>query len=142
MKTTKLVVDYDFDFQVLAVISAAKGYKMAWNLNKAFKINLCKEEDICLNFVNDSQLVINSYVYETEYSCFRLLKNKSCEFTNIAKPFLLPELKEYDYIILLSGETEMFDSDMVVEKIKQIPVVEYVKKVDLQSLKSKENLIF
>lgn len=142
MKSTKLIVEYDFDFEVLAVISSVKDYKLAWAINKRLTINLCKTDDICLDFVKEGRLLISNFIFETEYTTFRLLKNKSFEASRTSKPYLIPELKDYDYLIMISGESIAYNGDVLIEKLKELPLVEYIKKVDIKNLKSKENLIF
>src|SRR5436190_16147971 len=105
MKNIKLVVEYEYDFDVLAIISSVKDYKMAWAINKLLDINLCKTEDISLDFVRDDRLLLSNFIFETEYTTFRLLKNKSYEVGRSSKNYLLPELKDYDYLIKISGES-------------------------------------
>jgi hypothetical protein len=143
IKTTKLVVDYDYDFEVLALISSVKDYKLAWALNKTLQINLSKTEDICLDFIKEGRLLISNFIFETEYATFRLLKNRSGEAAKgFAKPFLLPELKEYDFIIMISGESASMNAEKTMEKLKNLSLVEYVKPIEIETLKSRENLIF
>ncbi|MBX9853608.1 MAG: IPExxxVDY family protein, partial [Cytophagaceae bacterium] len=93
MKTSKLIVDYDYDFEILAIISSVKDYKLAWGLNKSLNINLSKSNDICLDFIKEGKLLISNFIFETEYTTFRLLKNKANDAPKgMSKPFLLPEL--------------------------------------------------
>jgi hypothetical protein len=70
------------------------------------------------------------------------LQNKSCEYINAAKPYLIPELKDYDYIIKLGGEPSLINREEIIKKLKGIQLIEYIKKIDINKLKSKENLIF
>jgi hypothetical protein len=142
MKAIKLVVEYDFDFEFIGLISSLKGHKLAWNINNELKIELKKEDDICLDFLHEGQLIIINYNFETEYSNFRLIKNKSCEFANIASPYLIPELKEYDYFIQLQDESGFFGISSIMEKLKNISGIEYIKLIETENLKSKDNLIF
>jgi hypothetical protein len=142
MKTSKLIVEYDYDFEVLAIISSVKDYKLAWAINKSLNISLCKTSDVCLDFIKAGTLLISNFIFETEYTTFRLLRNKSYEFTKIDKPYLLPELKEYDYIIKISGEHTSLSAKNTLERLKNLTVVEYIKQIDINTLKSKENLIF
>jgi hypothetical protein len=142
MKPIKLVVEYDFDFDLIGLITSLKGHKLAWCINNELKIELKKEEDICINFLNEAQLVIINYFFETEHSNFRLIKNKSCEFANIASPYLIPELKEYDYFIQLQDETSIFNASEITGKLKNIGGIEYLKIIETENLKSKDNLIF
>ena len=142
MKPIKLVVEYDFDFEIIGLITSLKGHKLAWGINNELKIELKKEEDIIIDFLNEGQLVIINYIYQTEYSNFRLIRNKSCEFVNIASPFLIPELKEYDYFVQLQDESGIFGVSEIREKLNKITGIEYIKVIETQNLKSKDNLIF
>lgn len=142
MKKNKLVVDYDYDFRLLGLISPAKDYKLAWCINKALAIKLIKNQDLKIEFVNNKQLIISNYIFETENSTLRLLKNKTLEYTDPAFAFLLPELKNFDYFIILEDEAGAFSLTDIITKIKNIPLIQYIAKLDTDKLKSKENLIF
>ncbi|WP_018342178.1 IPExxxVDY family protein [Cytophaga aurantiaca] len=142
MKTNKLVVDFDYSFKMLGIISSAKEYKLAWNMNQLLKIHLIKAEDINLQFQNDCNILVSTYLYLTEYSQIRLLKNKSIEFTNIAKPYLIPELKDYDYFIHILDEGCIFDEEWIKEQLQDCAAIQYIKVIDVSELKSKDNLIF
>jgi hypothetical protein len=142
MKANKLVVDFDYSFKMLGIISSAKEYKLAWNINQMLKMHLVKSEDINLQFQNDCNILVSTYLYSTEYSEVRLLKNKSIEFTNIAKPYLIPELKDYDYFIHILDEGCIFDEFWIVEQLKSCNSIQYIKVIDVSELKSKDNLIF
>ena len=142
MKTAKLIVDYDYEFDIIALISSAKDYKLAWVINNSLKIHLCKEEDLSFEFLNDSKLLISNFLFEKEYSCFWLLRNRSFDFINASKPYLIPELKEYDYFIKIDGEKGFFDVNEIIKNLQALPEIQYVKKIDIKTLKSKENLIF
>jgi len=142
MKTNKLVVDFDYSFKMLGIISSAKEYKLAWSMNQLLKIHLIKADDINLQFQNDCNILVSTYLYLTEYSQIRLLKNKSIEFTNIAKPYLIPELKDYDYFIHILDEGCIFDEEWIKEQLQDCGSIQYIKVIDVSELKSKDNLIF
>lgn len=142
LKTTKLFVEYEYNFDLLAIISPIKEYKLAWSINKSLEIELTKKEDILLDNGKGARMYISNFDYETEYSCVRMLKNKPYEFSNIAKPYLLSELKDYDYFIQLEGEADEFDAESFREALSKLKDVQYVTSVDVENLKSKENLLF
>lgn len=142
MKSTKLIFEYEYDFDVLAIISSVKDYKMAWAINKCLNLSLCKTDDLCLDFVKEGRLLISNFTFETEYATFRLLKNRSYELSKTNKQYLIPELKDYDYLIKISGESVSLSASNVMEKLKDLSVIEYIKQIEVQTLKSKENLIF
>ncbi|AHM59028.1 hypothetical protein D770_03805 [Flammeovirgaceae bacterium 311] len=140
MKRSRLLVDYEFDFTLMALLSPLREYKLAWYINQLLHIRLVKEKDIQLNFTNQPNLCISNYIFATEHSILRLLKNRSVG--DEEQGFLLPELKQFDYLIMLQGEGDFFDKEELPAVLKNIPTVEFVKPVEVNDLKSKENLIF
>ncbi|MCH8317984.1 MAG: IPExxxVDY family protein [Bacteroidetes bacterium] len=209
MKTTRLIVEHAYDFEVLGLISSAKEYKIVWSINKILNINMIKQKDISFDFLTRGQIKFSNYLFETEHSSFVLLKNKSCSLGNtppdfpdlkcgtgrygaglhpfiesekrrigesetssvsppstrgplpvsnlpvlpllggdkeieVKNPWLLPEAKQYDYIIRLKGilREHLGSGDRILNAIRTLPIVQYISKLNVESLRSKENLIF
>lgn len=140
MKKNKLLIDYEFDFDLFALLTDMREYKLAWTINQVLHIRLVKEEDIMFNFLNMQNLVISNYKFATEHTTFRLLKNKSVQEGNNA--CLIPELSRFDYLIMLQGGGDFFEGIDVEKALKAIPSVQYTSKVTINQLKSRENLIF
>jgi len=141
MTTFKLEVEYDYDFDLFGLVSSSKEHKLAWALNKCFNIRLIKQQDLNYDFLQKGRLVISNYLHSTDYNSFRLFRNKSVDLNTLKKPFLAPDIKEYDYIIQLTGAFRDFCQHELISNFKIIPLVQYVKKFDPNSLKFKENLI-
>jgi hypothetical protein len=141
MKAFRLDINHDYDFEVLALISPEKDYKLVWNINKILNIKFRKDHDLSLEFDKGSKLIFSNFKYDTEYAGLRLLRNRSFDFRD-SKSFLLPELKEYDYIIKSEGEKDIFNMKDITEKLKNLPLIQYIRKIEIHTLKSKENLIF
>jgi len=139
MKKNKLIISYEFDFELIGIISPLKEYKIAWLLNHCLKIHLIKMEDIELEFI-DGNLFISNFSYEAGNSTFRLLKNKNIGENSIV--YLLPEMKEFDYLIMLEGQGDSFVIDEVMDQLKSKSEIQYITQVEISKLKSKENLIF
>lgn len=142
MKITRLKVDFDYDFHMFGLIASVKDYKLAWHLNNELNLHLCRSEELQFEFLDKSKIYISNFIFEKEYSSFRLLKNRAIESVSSSKPYLLPELKEYDYLVQVKDEAEEWDPDLIFTLLKSVPVVQYVIKIDLTNLRSKENLIF
>lgn len=140
MKTSKLILEYEYDFELIGLVSPVREFKLAWHINQYFKIDLRKVQDIEYDFLKGCKIFISNFIFETEYSSFRLLKNRSVEFLNVAKPFLLPELKNYDYFIMLDGDFATHATENI-NLLKKIPVIELVKNIEIAQLPSKENLL-
>jgi hypothetical protein len=141
MKAFRLDVSHDYGFEVLALISPEKDYKLAWNINKLLNIKFQRDPDLCLDFDQGNKLVFSNFKYDTEYAGLRLLRNRSFDSRD-SKPFLLPELKEYDYIIKSEGEKNIFNMKEIAEKLKSLSIIQFIRKIEIHTLKSKENLIF
>ncbi|MCJ8166512.1 IPExxxVDY family protein [Pontibacter sp. E15-1] len=138
MQTLQLDIEYDYDFEVYGVTASVKEYKLAWALNKLLGFRLIKQEDLCYEIVQQERLIISNYEYITDHSVVRLLKNKALGM----KAFLLPELKEYDYVLQITGPLLQLYPQELINKLLRIPLVQYVKHFDPLTLKLKENLIF
>lgn len=142
MKKKKLEAELSFDFSLIALISELKEYTLAWHLNAALDIQLEKKKDIELEFIKGQNLLISNYFYETQHSYIRLLKNKSIIVFGESPAFLLPELNQFDYLILVYGFEDTLSMTELKSKISGIPKVQYVQALGVENLKSKENLIF
>ena len=141
MKKSKLIVDHNFDFELAGIISNAKGYKLTWEINRVLKLNLVKAKDLVLSFIDNNHLTILNYKYETENSKLLLLKNKGVESDGIPGSFLIPELQRFDYL-LWARSVDEFDFVLWIDKIKELKVIQYAIRIDIEKLKSKENLLF
>ena len=142
MKKRKLEAEFEYDFSLFGVISALKEYKLAWLINRHLEVQLGKSMDIRIDFLKSQDLVISNYLYETENSSFRLLKNKSMEQFEDNSAFLLPELNRFDYLVIARGFEDTFSHTEIKKKLAAIPNIQYVQHFEVENLKSKENLIF
>lgn len=140
MKASKLVLEYDYDFILIGLVSAAREFKLAWQINEYLKIGLKKEVDLEYDFLKGYKIFISNFIFETEYSSFRLLKNRSVEFLNVQKPFLLPELKNYDYFAMLDGDFAYHAAENL-SLLKEVPAIQLIKPINVETLPSKENLL-
>ena len=142
MAKNKLDISYEIDFDLVAINANIKEYRLAWLLNKTFGWNLAKMENIELSFKGDRQLMISNFLYTTEYQTYRLIKNRAADSKEQMNAFIIPELKNFDYFIMMESESEAFDLNTFISEIKQIPFVQFAVRMDANALKSKDNLIF
>ncbi len=142
MAKNKLTVTYDFDFTLIGLNSNVKPHKIAWFLNNNEELNFSKTDDLIIEFNKDKNIQITQFLHEDEFSKYRILKNRAEASEASFDAFLLPELKQFDYLIILENESTTFDENVFYNKIRQIPFVQFAIKVDLRTLKSRENLIF
>ena len=142
MAKNKLTVTYDFNFTLIGFNSNVKPHKIAWFLNNNEDFDFSKTEDLVIEFNEDKNIQIAQFLHEDEFSKYRILKNRAEASETSFDAFLLPELKQFDYLVTLENESTTFDENVFYNKIRQIPFVQFAIKVDLNTLKSRDNLIF
>lgn len=141
MKKTKLDIDYEFDFELIGVISSFKDYKLAWNINKTLGIELSKDEDLVIKFINYT-LVISNYSFQIDHSIIRMIKNLTLESGNKNHQYLIPELKHIDFFLQIVSEDDTYNLNDTLQKIRETAGVELAMYIEIEELKSKENLIY
>ena len=142
MRILRLDIEYDYNFQVYGVVSPYKEYKLAWAINKLLNLQLVKKSDICYDMPEKERLVISNYEYISDHSIVRLFRNRALGTCTLKKPYLIPDIMEYDYILQISGALQQLYPQEIIGRILNIPLVQYVKQFDPLTLKFKENLIF
>lgn len=140
MKKTKLVIDYEFDFDLLGIISSAKGYKLAWDINRQLHINLVRQPDLEVGFKKNEEKNFSFYAYETNINRLKLFKNKPVD-GEPGKYFLVPEFPHFDFIFLTQGDDDSLQ-ESIIPQLKLIPSIELVAPIEVEGLKSKSNFIF
>jgi hypothetical protein len=140
MKKTKLVVEYDFGFELMGITTSLKGYKLAWELNRHLSIQLVKKEDIVVGFKGGVEKAFSHHVYQTPLRFVRLLRNKPVEGDG-GKYFLAPECPHFDYLLIFQDKEQSI-AENLLEIVRKIASVELAAFIPLGALKTKENFIF
>ena len=140
MGKNRLIIEPDYDFELLGIICHARDYKLAWELNKRLDIRLIKQDDMMVDLVREGQIVISNYLFESGLIQCRLIRNKSINQSDNKVAFLLPELQNFDFLFIIKGK---LGGDIEnITKIKGIPLVNFVSRFEINEIKAKENLIF
>ena len=140
MKKSRLVIEYDFDFELVGLLSSARGYKLAWEINQALGMQLVKQPDLQVGFKNNQEKSFSFYSHETQLNRLKLFKNKPADQEN-GKYFLIPEFPHYDFIILAAME-EQHSHQYLIHRIRTIKAIQLAASIPLEGLKSKSNFIF
>ena len=142
MKKRKLQAELEYNFDLYGILSALKEYKLAWHLNNELNIQLDKQVDIEIDFLKTQNVVISNFLYKTEHSQIRLLKNRSVDQFEEHSAYLVPELKKFDYLMTVQGFDDTYTKAQLKNILVSIPGLQYVQTFDASELKSRENLIF
>ena len=139
MKKSKLIIDYEYNFELIGITTAVRGYKLAWELNQRLGVNLVKQPDLAVGFKNNEEKSFPFYSYETPLNRLKVFKNRPTEMET-AKYFLIPEFPHFDFIILAAMEEHKHQQ--LIDLLKSIPSIQLVSPISLEGLKSKSNFIF
>ena len=138
MKRNRLEIEYSYDFELLGLTTSAKSYKLAWELNRKLHIRLVRKADLVIQ-LRSFQLTYSVHAHESQVNTLRLFRNKSNEMEQ-SKHLLVPEYPHGDFILMIQGEE--LQSNRLREELRNIPSIELVAFIPLDTLKSKENFIF
>ena len=141
MTTFTLDVEYECDFALFGLVSSTRDYTLAWALNRALRLRLVKQPELLLNLVSSSRLVFTHYLHATESFSCRLLRNRSIAPSNLKKPFLAPDIKEYDYLLAVSNGSGTLADEELLQCLSGLDAVQHACQFDPNTLKYKENLI-
>ncbi len=139
MTKFQLDVDYDFSFRLIGISCHARDYRLSWALNNDLAIQLEKvhRENAAEGLKKNGVAIESLYSFSDEenHATYQLMYNKH------NNNLLLPEQKAADFLFIIDQiNDEKFDE--VLQKVKQNDLVKTAFAIDVNTLKSKENLIF
>jgi len=138
MKKTRLIVDYEYEFDLAGLISSVKFYKLAWAINQKLDIRLVKQADYELLMKNNKAVRFINYIYESDNCTLQLFKNKS-DTKEVA--YLIPEMNHLDYVLKVDSVLQSFANEEVVKALRDVKWIEYIATIDVDNLKSKDNFL-
>ncbi len=134
-----LRVQPDFDLEILGISSGLPDFQLAWHINLEMNLHLKRVEDHQICFKNDTFLKTSLFLHKTENLSVALIRNRVNESVNFA--FVVPEAKNIDYFLVIeddTGDLEILNVKNTLSKIKNVILIQ---KMDVQQLKSIDNLI-
>ena len=134
MAKTRLNVEYDFDFCLIGIVCSEKDFRLCWMLNNQLALKLAKMED---HTSGAGKHALFSFVDEGELREYHLVANKAD-----TGRLLLEEHQHTDYFIIVKGEISDEEKKYFAEQIKKIGNVSAAYIIDVETLKSKQHLIF
>jgi hypothetical protein len=144
--------DFNEDnYTLIGIHTALEDFKLAYLLNKNLDIHFSRAS-YSLDFESNASFSVYNYSNEAYDSDWYLISNSFTEERTNAldtialatetKTYLIPEKKKVDYFIKIVGEPTQETIYKTVQQIKQIPQVVTSYTVEIDSLKSKQFLIF
>ena len=139
MNKITLKYELDLNFTLIAITCPLKDYRLCFYINRASGLNLVKNDDHEVWVSKNQSLFFTKYSYisSIEETEFYLLGNKG-----INGGILISEAKATDYFLLIRGFIDDEDFLSLMNAINQIEEVQVAMEIDIEKLKSKENLVF
>ena len=137
MSKFTLNIEEDYDFSLIGISCHAKDYKLCFEFNKLLEVDFIRTEDLDIDSKKtQGNYSLYEYIDEDNFMDYYLISNRS------SKGVLIPEHKAIDYFLLLKGATNDDITDDMIQKISTLQIVLTAYKIDVDTLKSKQNLIF
>jgi len=138
-KVHKLSIEPETDFKIIGISSHENDYRLSWAFNKYLGYNFSKSENLVIQkskqSIEQSYSVYN-YIEEDNFLQFQLIANHS------ENGFLIPELKNIDFFLKISGDCIDSTINELVSKLKKIEIINTAFKLDDLSDKNKKVFIF
>lgn len=151
--------DFDaIDYDLIAIHTSIENYRVAYFLNQKLPILLNKDNDLVdIKTLNGSAFFAKfSYFVEETEEEWTLIENKD-EFTDLETSikkdlfsneqpkiatnlYFLPEMKKVDFFLKI--ENTVLNLTEIVSQINALPQISTAYIVDVEKIKSKNNLIF
>ena len=132
-------LDYDYDFEVISIVSSVKEYRLCLVLNNLFGFDMYPLPDLEVQLKRKKNTAIFHIFHhydDIDKMNYYLIGNK------FESELLLPQLKMVDYVLKLEGfKAAEIKAEMIV-KLKNATQIQAVLDTQLNSLKDKTNLLF
>ena len=149
----------EIDYHLIAIHSSLEDYRLAYYINQNLPINL-KKENCNIQISNkEGETQFTRFVFEDSKDIvWNLVQNKNDVFvpsqnsnqglfaeTNnkfSTKIYLIPEFKNVDFFFKIENGEVNIDVSKITNCLKKIDRVSTVYAVEVEKIKSKNNLIF
>jgi hypothetical protein len=129
----------DYSFHLIGISSHENDYRLSWAINNQMGTSFTR----CNNLVTfnsrikqDQEFSLSRYTDEETYIQYHLISNR-CD-----NGFLLEEMTNIDFVILISGELSGEDIADFVENLRKIEMITAAFVIDVEGLKSRKRLLF
>lgn len=154
-KKYDLILDQEFDFDMIGISSHHNDYRLAWSINSelGLSLELSKEPYIvsASKKGGGSQTEFNMYEFHDSenHLDYYLIKNKRSAASNSGIDqkknegikFLIPEKQSVDFFLFIC-ERGMVDIDEMIKKLRNVSSILAVFAFEPEEIASSEKLIF
>jgi hypothetical protein len=150
----------EIDYYLMAIHTSLEDYRLAYFINKNLPINLSKSKNEIHAQTKEGETNFSRfYYYDTDKAIsWNLIQNKNEIISVRANDFqnlfsnensefsttihLLPEFKKVDFFLKIDNSSEAINFSEIQQKLNTIESIAAIYAVDINKIKSKNNLIF
>ena len=149
----------EIDYQLIAIHSPLEDYRLAYYINQNLPINLQKSNCNIHISNKEGETQFTRFIFEDDKDiAWNLIQNKNDALVAIEnnnqglfadssnefapKIYLIPEFKKVDYFLKIENDEVAIDVSKIINSLKKIERVSTVYAVEVEKIKSKNNLIF
>lgn len=162
MAVHKLHIDEfdEVDYQLIAIHTSLEDYRLAYYINQNLPITLSKSNCNIQISNKEGETQFTRFAFEDEQSgiSWDLIQNQNeillapnrvnqglfaeSKSNFSTKVYLIPEFKKVDYFLKIENSCDSIDVSKIASQINKIERISTVYSVDVENIKSKNNLIF
>jgi len=138
-KIHKLVSESNETFLLIGIVSHENDYRLSWAFNQYLKLKFIKAESLTISQPKlEENQIFSVFKFDDQENVIQyfLIANKS------ENGFLVPELKNVDFILKIEGDIKDQTAKNLVIQIKKMEFVNTAFKIEDISAKGLKNLIF
>jgi len=148
------------DYQLIAIHTSLEDYLLAYSINQKLPVTL-KKSNCDIHISNkEGETQFARFIFEDKETAvaWNLIQNKndillSEERVNqglfaennskfLTKAYFIPEFKKVDYFLKIENGEDYIDVADITQELKKINRISTLYTVDVEKIKSKNNLIF
>ena len=160
MAVKKLLLDDFFEeeqYILIGIHCTLEDYRLAFLINQVLDIRLKRKQEDVKFSKDNSSFSLYEFNQEKQHIIYYLVAN-SCKgkqdqqqdinslFSNEAflttNKYLLPEFKKVNYLLKVETEFPLNKEKLILNKLLKIPQIVTAYSIDVDNLKTKNNLIF
>lgn len=154
----QIEVDEDVDYELIAIHATLEDYRLAYFINQKLDVLLSKNKKEIVISIKEGEAYFSRFSFENpdnylfwdliqnknevvilkKYADKNLFENTSHEVTT--NVYLLPEFKKVNFILKIQNSE--LNTNTIIKTINKIDRVITVYRLDVATIKSKNNLIF
>jgi hypothetical protein len=153
--------DFDeIDYNLIAIHTQLEDYKLAFLINKKLPILLSKSNEAIVVKKKEGEAQFSRFNYfdKVNKRAWNLFQNKNVLVTNhsemsqnlfsneiyqsLTRVYFLPEFKKADYFLKIEKTDDTIELSQIKQIINEIESISTAYIVDIDQIKSKNNLIF